>query len=43
MIDAKRMLRLQDNDKPDIEAITKAVSEYEANMRGAGGDLRRGR
>ncbi len=34
MIDAKRVLRLQDTDKPDIEAITKAVSDYEASVKG---------
>lgn len=33
MIDAKRVLRLQDTDKPDIEAITKAVSDYEATVK----------
>ncbi|MGM4906938.1 YiiG family protein [Tardiphaga sp. 866_E4_N2_1] len=33
MIDAKRVVRLQDTDKPDIEAITKAVSDYEANVK----------
>jgi hypothetical protein len=34
MIDAKRVLRLQDSDRPDIEAITKAVSDYEATVKG---------
>lgn len=34
MIDAKRVLRLQDTDKPDIEAITKAVGDYEASVKG---------
>jgi len=34
MIDAKRMLRLANADKPDIEAITKAVSNYEATVKG---------
>lgn len=33
MIDAKRVLRLQDTDKPDIEAITKAVNDYEATVK----------
>jgi len=33
MIDAKRVLRLQDTEKPDIEAITKAVSDYEASVK----------
>lgn len=34
MIDAKRVLRLQDTDKPDINEITKAVSDYEATVKG---------
>ncbi len=34
MIDAKRVLRLQDTDKPDIDAITKAVGDYEASVKG---------
>ncbi len=34
MIDAKRVLRLQDTDKPDIAAITKAVADYEATVKG---------
>lgn len=34
MIDAKRVLRVQDTDKPDIEAITKAVSDLEASVKG---------
>jgi hypothetical protein len=33
MIDAKRVLRLQDTDKPDIEAITNAVNDYEATVK----------
>lgn len=33
MIDAKRVLRLQDTDKPDIEGITKAVSDYETTVK----------
>ena len=43
MIDAKRVLRVQNSDKPDIEAITKAVADYEAAVKaleeasGAGG------
>jgi hypothetical protein len=33
MIDAKRVLRVQNSDKPDIEAITKAVADYEATVK----------
>lgn len=33
MIDAKRVLRSEDTDKPDIEAITKAVNDYEATVK----------
>jgi hypothetical protein len=34
MIDAKRVLRAQDTDKPDLAAMTKALSEYEALVKG---------
>jgi hypothetical protein len=34
MIDAKRVLRLQDTSKPDIDAITKAVGDLEASVKG---------
>src|SRR5689334_21670652 len=30
MINAKRVLRAEDADKPDLGAITKALNEYEA-------------
>lgn len=33
MIDAKRVWRVQNSDKPDIEAITKAVVDYEATVK----------
>jgi hypothetical protein len=48
MINAKRVLRTQDTDKPDIEAITKAVSDYEVTVKsledasGANGDAKIG-
>ncbi len=32
MIQAKRMLRTEDSDKPDIPAITQAINEYEATV-----------
>ncbi|WP_398479934.1 YiiG family protein [Tardiphaga sp.] len=34
MIDAKRVLRLQDTGKPDIDAITKAVADLETSVKG---------
>lgn len=48
MIQAKRVLRAQDTDKPDIEAITKALNDYEATVKsleeasGANGDTKIG-
>ncbi|MET0219680.1 MAG: YiiG family protein [Tardiphaga sp.] len=48
MIDAKRVLRTQDSDKPDIDAITKAVAAYEVTVKameeasGANGDVKLG-
>jgi hypothetical protein len=48
MIGAKRVLRAQDTDKPDIAAITQALNDYEALVKateqisGAGGDMKIG-
>jgi hypothetical protein len=33
MINAKRLLRTQDTDKPDIDAITRALNDYEATVK----------
>jgi len=33
MIDAQRLFRAQDTDRPDIEAITKALAAYEATVK----------
>ena len=35
MIEAKRVLRAQDSEKPDFAAITQAVNDYEAAIKGA--------
>ena len=35
MIGAKRVLRAEDKEKPDIAAITQALNEYEATVKGA--------
>lgn len=35
MIEAKRVLRAQDNDKPDLAAITRALNDYEAAVKAA--------
>ena len=35
MIQAKRVLRTQDTDKPDLAAITQALSDYESIVKGA--------
>lgn len=35
MIQAKRVLRSQDTDKPDIAAITQALNDYEETVKGA--------
>ncbi|WP_439922798.1 YiiG family protein [Nitrobacter sp. JJSN] len=35
MIQAKRLLRAEDADKPDIAAITQALTEYEATVKAA--------
>ena len=35
MIQAKRVLRAQDTDKPDLAAITQALNEYEGTVKGA--------
>lgn len=34
MIDAKRVLRAQDTEKPDIDDVTKAVNDLEASVKG---------
>ena len=33
MIQAKRVLRTQDTDKPDVAAMTQALGEYESTLR----------
>jgi hypothetical protein len=35
MIHAKRVLRAEDGEKPDLGAITQALNDYEALVRGA--------
>ena len=35
MIQAKRVARAQDTDKPDLAAITQALNEYESTVKGA--------
>jgi hypothetical protein len=35
MIEAKRVLRAQDNDKPDLAAITRALNDYAAAVKAA--------
>jgi hypothetical protein len=35
MIQAKRVVRTQDTDKPDLAAITQALNEYEGTVKGA--------
>jgi hypothetical protein len=35
MVQAKRLLRAEDTDKPDIAAITKALTEYETTVKTA--------
>ena len=35
MIQAKRVLRAEDSDKPDVAAITQALTDYESIVKGA--------